>query len=208
MDERMLQGILMDLFALLIAIPVHEFAHARSAVSYGDDTPRLDGRLTIFPWDHFDLFGGLMCVITSIVGTGIGWGKPVRVNPVNLRHPRWDGVKIAAWGPFSNLLLAIGFAIPLRFGLLASNPSFEQLLLICVDVNLGLLMFNMIPIHPLDGSKVLAGFLPDDLAYRYGRFMAQWGPMLLMLLVFGGHGIIKMFVWEPAVRIAMFLIGS
>jgi Zn-dependent protease len=208
MDETRVHEILMYLFALIIAIPVHEFAHARSAVSYGDDTPRRDGRLTIFPWDHFDLFGGLMCIISSIVGFGIGWGKPVCVNPVNLRHPRWDGVKIAAWGPFSNLLLAILFAIPLRFALLGDNRALYNLVGICLDVNLGLLFFNMIPIHPLDGSKVLAGFLPDDLAYRYGRFMAQWGPMMLMLLIFAGRPLIELFVWEPAVRIAALLIGS
>src|SRR5262245_2200157 len=107
MEGEQIQHVIMILFALVVAIPVHEFAHARSAVSCGDDTPRLQGRLTITPWDHFEPFGAIMCIFTSITGFGIGWGKPVQVNPANLRHPRWDGVKIAAWGPFSNFLLAI-----------------------------------------------------------------------------------------------------
>src|SRR5262249_9137095 len=149
--------------------------HAQSAVAAGDDTPRLDGRLTIFPWDHFEIWGALMCIVTSLTGMGIGWGKPVRINPVNLRHPRWGGVRIAAWGPFSNLLLAIGFSLLLRIPAIAADEQIALLLRTCVFANLGLLVFNLIPIHPLDGSKVLAGFLPDELAYRYGRFMTQWG---------------------------------
>jgi Zn-dependent protease len=206
----MTNEIVMYLFALVIAIPIHEFAHARSAVSYGDETPRLEGRLTIFPWDHFDPLGALMCVFTAIYGIGLGWGKPVNVNPAALRHPRWDGVKIAAWGPLSNLLLAIGFAVPLRFGWLAGNPGMDQLFLICVAVNLGLMLFNLIPIHPLDGSKVLAGFLPDEAAYRYGRFMVQYGPFLLLGLVFAGSrlGIFNVLISEPRRQIMSFLLGD
>jgi Zn-dependent protease len=187
---------------------VHEYAHAQSAVSAGDDTPRLDGRLTIFPWDHFEIWGALMCIMTSITGMGIGWGKPVRINPVNLRHPRWDGVRIAAWGPFSNLLLALGFALLLRIPALASDEQLAPLLGTCVLANLGLLVFNLIPIHPLDGSKVLAGFLPDELAYRYGRFMTQWGFTLLLGLVLLGNrtGLLDALVGHP-VRIMAIWLG-
>src|SRR4051812_28463393 len=132
---------LMILFALIIAVPVHEFAHARSAVSYGDDTPARDGRLNIFPWTHFEPFGAVFMVISSITGFGIGWGKPVVVRPENFRNPRLDDVKCAAWGPLSNLLLAIGFAIPLRFGWIAPEDPMQQILLICVQVNLSLMCF-------------------------------------------------------------------
>lgn len=199
----------MSLFALIIAIPVHEFAHARSAVSNGDDTPRLDGRLTILPWDHFDPIGAFMCVFTSLTGIGLGWGKPVRYNPANLRHPRWDSVKIAVWGPFSNLLLATGFALAIRFGLVDGNPQLYQLFQICALVNLGLMMFNLIPIYPLDGSKVLAGFLPDDLEYRYSRFMAQWGfTLLILLLVLGRQtGLMQWLVAEPVFTLYGWLVG-
>lgn len=200
----------MSLFALVIAIPVHEYAHARSAVSNGDDTPRLDGRLTILPWDHFEPVGAIMCLISSVMGFGLGWGKPVRYNPANLRHPRWDSVKIAAWGPFSNLLLAIGFSLVLRFGLLDGNESLYHLFQVCALVNLGLMMFNLIPIYPLDGSKVLAGFLPDDLEYNYSRFMAHWGFTLLVLLITLGSraGLLNVLVGEPAVAIYLWLVGA
>src|SRR5262249_6518671 len=113
--------------ALIIAIPVHEFAHARSAVSYGDDTPERDGRLTIFPWTHFEPFGAIFMVISTIFGVGIGWGRPVRVRPENFRHPRLDDVKCAAWGPLSNLLLALGFAVPLRFHLVPVQDPLSDL---------------------------------------------------------------------------------
>src|ERR1041384_6936274 len=128
MDVSSLVPILMSLVALAIAIPIHEFAHARSAVSYGDDTPRRQGRLSIAPWDHFDPMGALMCVLSSWFGFGIGWGKPVQGQPSNFRHPRWDDVKCAAWGPFSNLLLALAFAAPLRFGWL---PVDDRLTMFC-----------------------------------------------------------------------------
>lgn len=195
------------LFALIVAIPVHEFSHARSAVSNGDDGPRRDGRLTLFPWDHFDPVGALFCMVTVIVGFGIGWGKPVLVNPSALRNPRWDMVKISAWGPFSNLLLAIGFGLPLRFGLV-SGPM-AQLLFVCMLINLFLMFFNLIPIYPLDGSKILEGFLPEDLAFRYSRFMQQFGMMLLFgLLIFGrSFGVLDALIGQPAVVVSRVILG-
>src|ERR1044071_7787579 len=109
------QRAMMMILALIVAIPVHEFAHALSAVNNGDDGPRRDGRLSIMPWDHFDPLGAFFCLMSSIFGVGLGWGRPVMVNPNVLHNPRWGMCKIAAWGPFSNLLLAIAFALPLRF---------------------------------------------------------------------------------------------
>jgi Zn-dependent protease len=202
----------MTLFALIIAIPVHEFAHARSAVSCGDDTPQLDGRLTILPWDHFDPIGALMCIMTTLTGFGLGWGKPVRIDPSRLRSPRWDSVKIAVWGPISNLMLAVGFALPLRFGWLPAESSgsrLAELLFSCVIVNLSLFVFNLIPIHPLDGSKVLAGFLPNEMAYRYGQFMAQWGFVLLIFLLVAGKqtGLTDLLIVQPVRSLTTILIG-
>jgi Zn-dependent protease len=182
-----IQTILMSLFALAVAIPVHEFAHARSAVTLGDDTPRRDGRLTIFPWDHFDPLGALFCIMSTITGMGLGWGKPVMVNPANLRHPRWSFMWVAAWGPISNLILAILFSLPLRFEWFAYDDPLARLFWICLQVNLGLMLFNLIPIYPLDGSKILSALLPREPAYRYDRFMMQWWmPILLLLLVTSG----------------------
>jgi Zn-dependent protease len=200
--------IMMRLFALIIAIPIHEYAHARSAVSYGDDTPEQDGRLTIFPWTHFEPFGAFFMVMSSIFGMGLGWGKPVMVRPENFRNPRLDDVKCAAWGPFSNLLLAIAFAIPLRFGWVPFEDPLFRLLMICVWVNLGLMCFNLLPIYPLDGSHIVRGLLPTHLAFSYHRFMQQWGMMILMLvIVAGSDAILYPLVGVPTLRLADLLVG-
>jgi Zn-dependent protease len=211
MDGNLSQ-ILMILTALAIAIPIHEFAHARSAVSYGDDTPRRQGRLSIAPWDHFDPVGALMCAISSITGFGLGWGKPVQVNPAAFRHPRWDMVKCAAWGPGSNLLLAVGFALPLRYGWLSYGDPLLEFCGICLIVNVGLMFFNLIPIYPLDGSKILSGFLPRDLAGQYDRFMMVWGMPLMFLLIFspqvlGGFSPLSFLIRTPSSRLIALLLG-
>src|SRR5687767_3968810 len=166
-----LQQVLTIVLALVIAIPIHEFAHALSAVNNGDDGPRRDGRLSIMPWDHFDVFGAFFCVLSTMTGMGLGWGKPVMVNPSVLHNEKWGMCKIAAWGPFSNLLLALAFAIPLRFLWVAPGSTGGELLFTCVQVNLGLMLFNLIPIGPLDGAKIVATFLPDAQAYEFRRFM-------------------------------------
>lgn len=182
-----LQTIVMTLFALIIAIPIHEFAHAASAVRLGDDTPRREGRLTIFPWDHFDPLGALFCIMSAIFGTGLGWGKPVMVNTANLHHQRWSFMWVAAWGPLSNLILAALFALPLRLEWVDPSESLGHLIWLCLSVNLGLMLFNLIPIYPLDGSKILSALLPSDQAHRYDRFMLQWGMPILILLIFTGR---------------------
>lgn len=193
------------LLALLVAIPVHEFAHALSAVNNGDDGPRRAGRLSVMPWDHFDPFGALFCVISAVTGFGLGWGKPVMVNPNVLHNPRWGMCKIAAWGPFSNLLLAILFALPLRFGLVEGAAAI--MLLTFVIVNLSLMLFNLIPIGPLDGAKVLVAFLPDRQAYEFSRFMDQYGMLLLLGLITIGRPFIELWVGLPMARILPILIG-
>jgi Zn-dependent protease len=199
---------LMSLFALIIAIPVHEFAHALSAVNNGDDGPRRDGRLTIFPWDHFDPLGAFFCVLSAFVGFGLGWGKPVLVNPRNLHNPKWDMCKIAAWGPFSNFLLAIAFALPLRFHLADSNPMLQILLLVCLQVNLGLMLFNLIPVGPLDGAKILVAFLPDRQAYDFTRFQEQFGMLALFVLITVGRPVLTILVWVPMQQLMRLLIGT
>jgi Zn-dependent protease len=192
-------SILMQLFALIVAIPIHEFAHAASATIEGDDTPRRQGRLNIYPWTHFDPFGALFCFMSTLTGFGLGWGKPVLVNPANLRHPRWSFMWVAAWGPLSNLLLALLFALPLRMGWFGPDDAMQNLFYVCLQVNLGLMLFNLIPIYPLDGSKIASALLPRDLAWRYDRFMTQWGMPIMLLLVFtsGRLPILQWLVWRP-----------
>lgn len=191
--------IVMRLFALAVAIPIHEFAHAASATLCGDDTPRRDGRLTIYPWTHFDPLGALCCIVSTIVGYGLGWGRPVIVNPANFRRPRWDYMWVAAWGPLSNLILAVLFSLPLRYHWVAPDDPLRVLFAVCIMVNLALMFFNLIPVYPLDGSKIVAALLPRDMAVRYDRFMSQWGMPILLLMVFtsGSLPILRWLVWTP-----------
>ena len=207
MGDIDIQGILFRLLGLLIAIPVHEFAHALSAVNNGDDGPRREGRLTIFPWDHFDPIGGLFCVISTISGFGLGWGRPVMVNPNALKDPRWSMCKIAAWGPFSNLLLAILFALPLRFLAEHLDLGLLRLLVTFVQLNLALMLFNLIPIGPLDGAKVLVAFLPERQAYEFSRFQAQFGMIILFVLISVGRGALALLIGPPLDSLMGLLIG-
>lgn len=201
------QSALMRIFALAIAIPIHEFAHALSAVKCGDDGPRRDGRISLAPWDHFDAVGAVFCVISSISGMGIGWGKPVMVNTGYLRNPKWDMCKIAAWGPLSNLLLAILFALPLRLGFGWSNEGLFLLLITLIQVNVGLMLFNLIPLGPLDGAKVLVAFLPDREAYEFSKFQQQWGMMVLFLLLTVGREVLHLMIGPPMGQLMTLLIG-
>lgn len=207
MGDFDLQAILFRLLGLVIAIPVHEFAHALSAVNNGDDGPRREGRLTIFPWDHFDPIGGLFCVISTITGFGIGWGRPVMVNPNVLKNPQWSMCKIAAWGPFSNLLLAILFALPLRFLFPYLDGGLYRLLVTFVELNLALMLFNLIPVGPLDGAKVIVAFLPERQAYEFSRFQAQYGMIILFALISFGHRALELLIGVPLVALMIFLIG-
>jgi Zn-dependent protease len=207
MNDFNSQRAMMVILALIIAIPVHEFAHALSAVNNGDDGPRRDGRLSIMPWDHFDPLGAVFSVLSAVFGIGLGWGKPVMVNPGMLHNPKWAMCKIAAWGPFSNFLLAIAFALPLRFGLVTA-PAAEMALLICVQINLGLMLFNLIPIGPLDGAKIIVAFLPDSQAFEFTKFMERWGFMLLFGLLFWGQALLVPLVVVPRAIIMAFLLGT
>jgi Zn-dependent protease len=147
------------LLSLLIAIDVHEFAHAWMANELGDSTARYYGRLSLNPLVHLDPMGTMMMLFSIIYGFGIGWGKPVPVNPVYLRRgPRVGMGLVAAAGPLSNLVLAAIVAVPLRLGL--SLPlSVVTLLLIVISVNIGIALFNLLPIPPLDGASILQGIL-------------------------------------------------
>jgi Zn-dependent protease len=201
------QRAMLVILALIIAIPVHEFAHALSAVNNGDDGPRRDGRLSIMPWDHFDPLGAIFSVMSAVFGIGLGWGRPVMVNPRALHNPKWGMCKIAAWGPFSNFLLALGFALPVRFGWI-SDPGMTEAFLISLQVNLGLMLFNLIPVGPLDGAKIVVAFLPDSQAYEFSKFMERYGFMLLFGLLFIGRDLLIPLVAIPRAIIMAFLLGE
>lgn len=181
------------IIAILVAIAIHECAHAYAAYLLGDDTARLQGRMTLNPLSHIDLMGALL-----FVTVGFGWAKPVPVNPVNLRHPKRDMAIVAVAGPLSNLLLAFLCYIALYllygnspqsfhdivFGLEATGVQamVQHLLLGSLLVNLGLMAFNLLPVPPLDGSNILRMWIPWRMEDAYMRWM-QRGPMILLCIL-------------------------
>ena len=171
--------------SVIVAITVHEFAHAKTADRAGDATPRLAGRISLNPLDHLDVLGTLMIIWMSLGGFGIGWGKPVPVNPLNFDHPRRDDIKVSLAGITANLLLAAALAIPLRLGLVHHTPGlgYYWLLRQIVQVNVVIAFFNLIPIPPLDGSHVLANLLPVDTARAYVRVVGRFGFLILVMLL-------------------------
>jgi Zn-dependent protease len=180
---------------LLVAFPIHEFSHALAATLLGDGTPRLLGRLTLDPRAHFDPTGGLLLAISLLAfGGGIGWAKPTPYNPMNLRYGQWGEAIVAVAGPISNLVLAIAGAIPLRY-IYATGMEVGMLtdfLDLFVTINLLLMVFNLIPIPPLDGSKVLYAFLDPRTAFRVRPVLEQYGLLILfaaiLLPIFPGGG--------------------
>ncbi len=179
------------LFVLFTALTMHEFAHAWTANYFGDDTPRLNGRLTLNPLAHLDPIGSLLLIVA-----GFGWAKPVPVNPYALRRRSESALMwVSLAGPLSNFLLAAIAAIPFRVGLLSLYdvyfsaphilPSLAELLWTFIVVNLALMLFNLIPIYPLDGEKVVTYFLPPQWQDTFEQ-IRPYGPMLLMALMFFG----------------------
>ena len=176
------------LFGLVIAITIHEFAHAATADRLGDPTPRSQGRLTLNPLAHLDPVGTIMLLLFRF-----GWGKPVVFDPYNLAHPRRDTGIISFAGPISNLLLASLLSLGLRF--LPLPLALQPLLYITIFLNLTLAVFNLVPVYPLDGEKILAALLPRDLAYEYQAVMNRYGTFILIFLilpVFGTSPIISL----------------
>jgi Zn-dependent protease len=169
---------------LLIAFPIHEFAHAITAYRLGDSTPKYDGRLTLNPFAHLDPFGSLLIMIA-----GLGWAKPVRFNPRALRMaPRTGAMVVAAAGPISNILLAVLLALLWRvinpaLGVAGMWPQFEVLFFQFVYINIALFFFNLIPLAPLDGFTVLKGLLPYELAYQLERIQPYSFIIFLILFI-------------------------
>lgn len=200
--------VFMQLLAFVLCITVHEFAHAISAYRLGDPTPKRQGRVSLNPLDHLDPLGTLMVILMVLTGArGIGWGKAVQVNPANFDHPRRDMMLVAAAGPFSNLVFAVVIAVAMRLFAQSMTPSLEEFLIFMVYMNVALMFFNLIPIAPLDGSKILVGLLPADSAYRYELTMFRFGPILLLLLVFVVPGVLSLLVGIPTTIVVSHLLG-
>lgn len=174
--------------AIVISISIHEAAHAFSAIWLGDNTPKLQKRNTINPLKHLDPWGTLLIVLV-----GIGWGRPVEFNPYNLKKPRKDTMLIAFAGPLSNILLALSVAFVIgmltRFGIdLISNPVVSIALSYIVYINIVLAIFNMFPIEPLDGFKVVNGLLPKNLVPQWQETRKYGFIVLIVFLITGAFG--------------------
>lgn len=217
MSDQLLASVIVVAIMLLVGFPVHEFAHALAAYRLGDSTARLMGRLTLNPVVHFDPLGGILLALTMLSGTGFafGWAKPTPVNPNNLEGGRTGEAIVAAAGPISNLVLAIAAALPLRY--LLANPDLSAqvpdivlgVLQLFILVNLILMIFNLFPIPPLDGSKVLFALLPPRVSWQWRPMLEQYGFILLLVIFFVPPGnSIGGRIFSPVLRgIYGFLVG-
>jgi len=208
LGSLMQPGVLLGrLLILLIALPVHELAHALAAYRLGDMTARDFGRLSLNPLDHLDPIGALMIMLG-----GFGWAKPVPVNPYGLyrsRNSTLGFALVALAGPVSNLFLAALFAVPFRLRLMPSGlPS--QLLLEFIFVNVALAVFNLIPIPPLDGSRVAVAVLPQQWG-EYIMRLEQYGIFIILgLFLLGGwtgFDVIGMLMNPPLLFLSHLILG-
>ena len=179
--------------SLLIAISVHEFSHALAADMLGDPTPRIDGRLTLNPLAHLDPIGTIALLIFHI-----GWGKPVIIDPFNLKNPRKDSAIISLAGPASNFLTAFLVALLLRIPGVIQIPFILPFSFSLLSLSVALGVFNLLPIPPLDGSKILIGILPQNIAHDWEQSLNQYGLFILIFLLFpffGGEPLIGKIIW-------------
>ena len=168
------------LFGILIAIVVHEFAHALMADFLGDPNPRNQGRVSLNPLVHLDPLGFVL-----ILATNFGWGKPVAFDPYNLKNPKRDSAFIALAGPIANLILFFfGYWI-YNLSLPASlfSTALKSAITTLMQINLYLALFNLVPVYPLDGSHVLSALLPKQLSYQYDIIMEKFGIIILFFLI-------------------------
>ena len=204
------------LIVLLIAFTIHEFAHAWTATQFGDDTPRLYGRLTLNPLAHLDPIGSLVLLFA-----GFGWAKPVPVNPYALQRRSSSALMwVSLAGPFSNFLLAVLAAIPFRLGWADLSagfapsdsifPSFSMLMVEFISINLLLMLFNLIPLAPLDGEKILEFVAPPNWV-RTLDDIRPYGPMILLVIVFVlpmfGIDLIGWIIRPPLYALLSLLVG-
>lgn len=185
--------------SLVIAVTIHEFAHAFVADKLGDPTPRAYGRVTLNPLSHMDPLGTVALLVANI-----GWGKPVPVDSYNFANPRRDTLLVSFAGPGSNILLAIIMAIIIRIFPITSIIGLPLIIL-----NIGLAIFNLIPIPPLDGSKILPGLLSKQQAYAWEQMTERLGIvglLFLILPIFGGRSLISIVITPIISTITRLLI--
>lgn len=204
--------ILVWIIAFALTITIHEAAHAFIADRLGDPTARVLGRLSLNPIKHYDPVGTtllLVLVVMRSIGIPVipfGWAKPVPIDPYNLKDPRRDSALISLAGPLANMILASALAIIIR---ILPNEMVFTILFPVILLNVALAVFNLVPVHPLDGGKVLVGLLPSDLARQLDIFLSRYGLIVLIILIFplfGGNSLISSVI-DPLVSVILnFLI--
>lgn len=172
-------NMLISLILLILALTVHEFAHAYLADKLGDPTPKVYGRLSLNPIKHIDPLG-----LVALIFFKFGWGKPVPIDPYNFTHPKRDEILVSLAGPFSNFILAIISSLLLKFN---HFPVFVTSVLIqFIGLNIFLGVFNLLPIWPLDGSKVLLNLLPLSTSLSWQDSLQSYGYLLIFILAYSG----------------------
>lgn len=203
--------LLLILPGILFGFTIHEFAHAYVAYWLGDDTAERQGRLTLNPLAHLDPIGTML-----ILFAGFGWARPVPVDSRNFRNPRWDDIKVTAAGPVSNLLVALVLGLAYRFipAEAAADTligTFKLILVYAVHMNLVLFFFNLLPIFPLDGARIVQRLLPLNEAYAFAR-LEPMGPFILMGIIALGQltpvSIIGLLVGTPVALVRSLLTGA
>lgn len=183
--------IIFQIVVLIFSAIIHEYMHGYVALSLGDSSAKDAGRLSLNPLVHLEWFGSFflpLMMVVSGMGFVFGWAKPVPYNPHNLRDKKYGEAKVALAGPLGNLIIAIFFGLCLRF-LPFYNVTFTGLLSVIVLINLALMVFNLVPIPPLDGSKILAAFMPYEMRERYLN-AERMGMILIILFVMLGGGLL------------------
>jgi Zn-dependent protease len=196
---------LITALGLVVAVTVHEFAHAFMADRLGDPTPRAQGRLTLNPLAHLDPVGTITLLLV-----GFGWGKPVQFDPYNLKHQARDAALISLAGPASNIILAIILSLLIHF-VFPGNALLNVIFAHTLIINLSLAIFNLVPIAPLDGEKILYALLPRLTAIEYRQFMRQYGMIVLLLLIlpiFGGRSPVSQLISPIIDFLATLLLGG
>jgi len=193
MDElTLIQRIVVWILPVVFAITVHEVAHGWVAKKYGDNTASQQGRLTLNPMKHIDILGTIIIpglLLLSFTGFIFGWAKPVPVDPRNFKNPKRDMAFVALAGPVSNLLMALAWALLTRLGVMIETEVISLPLIYTgiagISINLVLALINLIPIPPLDGSRIVTGILPHRLAWQYNR-LERFGFIILLVLLWSG----------------------
>jgi Zn-dependent protease len=214
--SNLVQTVAIYALPVLFAITLHEAAHGYVARHFGDMTAYAQGRISLNPARHIDLVGTIIVPIAILVvsklagGSGLlfGWAKPVPVNYSALKHPKRDMMWVAAAGPASNLVMALGWALLYKLGTAMGSGDYATPLKLMsvagIEVNLVLMLLNLLPILPLDGGRIVASLLPARMSWQYAK-LEPWGFPILLLLMFTGYlGVIL----GPMIRASFNIIGT